>query len=344
MNKQWIVAGLVFLLAGCGLSDKEKQTVTELTKDMQTHCIGRHLIDLPQGFEKVHGGASIFIPKGLSKEEDENREGFEITIYSVSVTSEKFKKEMEARRLKLLESSYNPRLNALKETSAVGENATLFRILEIDDAYQSELHFLVNDVHVKVIQHSYANTFAAVEKDLLAFSKKIEIAKPANEPQSGFCLGPVVIKGDYVREYSKFFYRDKQRPDVTIGMDVDTYTKDESESLLDRVSGKDNLLSLFGVSYSVLRKGDTTMAGMKAQEWLMATDGAGEDGKGRQHKLIAENQRTEPSPLQPSLHLTLETGQQDPDGQRYPSSLSDKEVVALWDVILRSVRPRAGAI
>jgi hypothetical protein len=41
---------LVLPLTACGRSAKEEQVIQTFTENMQAHCIGRFLIDLPKGF------------------------------------------------------------------------------------------------------------------------------------------------------------------------------------------------------------------------------------------------------------------------------------------------------
>ena len=158
----------------------------------------------------------------------------------------------------------------------------------------------------------------------------------------GFCIGPIAVQGNYDLEQTDFAFRSKKRPDVIIVIDIDTYSSssEESDTLLQRVSGERSLLSIFDVRHKVLRKGNLTIAGMKAQEWLATF----ENGDHKDQQFALESYRPKPSPDHPELHMEMTTGQQDLDGVRHTSSLSDKEAMAVWDTMVKSIRLRPGAV
>jgi Tle cognate immunity protein 4 C-terminal domain len=163
--------------------------------------------------------------------------------------------------------------------------------------------------------------------------------------QPGYCVGPLVISGKYEREVVDFAFRSKQYPDMSIKLDMDTYGNPGPSTLLQRASDPKSLLKQLDVSYSTLRKGELKVGSMKAQEMLVSFKDKDEDGKPKlEHKLILETVRDKGFSTEPRMTIRLVTGQQDHEGIHHTSSLSDAEVVAVWDAIIKSIRLRPGAV
>jgi hypothetical protein len=326
---------LMILSAGCEI--KEKMLVATMNKNMQAICIGRHLLDLPTGFEQAVGSAGIFRPIGTN----DDGSTMDVAIRAFGIKRAEFMAAVQKRRAELTVAG-DDTTNIFQEMKTIGENATLFRVLRINDSYMSELHLLTGEQYITIATNSYHGHFPEAEARLVTFSANVELAQAPTDPQPGFCLGPIVIKGDYEDEYGSFMFRDKQRPDVVVSVVVDTYARDESVTLLQRVSGPDSLLKKVDARNVVLREGELKVAGMRAQEWLSWIM-LGENRDEKQFGFALETMRPTPSPVQPHIHINLDTGQPDRDGTAYANSLTDQEAVALWDAVVKTIRLRPAA-
>jgi hypothetical protein len=154
-------------------------------------------------------------------------------------------------------------------------------------------------------------------------------------------MGEVVINGNFTRESSQANYRSEKMADIIFGIENDTFSPDESTTLLQRVDGPDSLLRKFDVKPHVLRKGELQVASMKAQEWLswvMLGDG---EARQKNYGFALESMRPVPSPAQPHIHLDLDSAQPDEKGNQHANTLSDADAVALWDSVSRSIRSRS---
>ena len=172
---------MVILLAGCGLSDKEKVTVSELTQDMQTFCVGRHLIDVPKGFSSIIGGASTFVLAGVSIEV---ASPIEVSIKAEDISAQQFRSAVDKQRAEIAaDSNVLSKDSMLREFKSVGENVFLLRAYDSDlsrDSFRSELHLLIEGVHVVVAEKSYENEFLEAEKRIQAFSKNLVRVQPSS--------------------------------------------------------------------------------------------------------------------------------------------------------------------
>ncbi|WP_394780064.1 T6SS immunity protein Tli4 family protein [Undibacterium sp.] len=337
------VSLFLLTLSACDSESKEnplqeRPAMAAQSTDTKTYCIGRHLIDLPVDFE-LSGNNETFRPE---KSDVKTEEKIEASQLGNGVTVAEFKSQVAKRRIEIL-AQQHMYLNTpmLAHEESLNDHSVLLRSYESIDsdknAFRSELHVLVGDVHAVLTTVSYEASFAAAEQRLLAFSRRLEQVNPDVKTGSGFCFGSLLVKGQLDKEAAELSFHNKKHPDLVLNISVDTYAKNDKETLLQRVSGS-GLLGTFNVAHTVLRKGDITVAGMKAQEWLAWTE-LGDD-KHKQHAFSLETIRPVPSPDHPLLGIELETGQQGPNGDEQKASLSDKDAVAMWDGIVRTIRLR----
>ena len=78
-----IAAFMVTLLAACGPSKKEQQIIDSLTTDMEMHCVGRHLIELPKSFRALHDN-SVKLYYG----KDKDYKTVDVTVIQENVSQE----------------------------------------------------------------------------------------------------------------------------------------------------------------------------------------------------------------------------------------------------------------
>lgn len=324
---------LLWPLPCCRLGRAASLVATK-AQEMQTFCFGRHQMELPEDFELAMGASSIFTPPGLTSDDAK----VEVTIRASNATANAFKALVDKRQAKIVADA-DTHTDVLKELIAVSKDAIIFRIQRIKASYTSELHLLKGGIYLTASSKSYNNHYAQAETRLLAFAGHVEPATGANVAPTAFCLGPVLVKGQYVGEYARFRYRGKTYPDVAIELELDTYAPDESESLLQRVEGDTSLLGKFSAGHKVLRKGELTVAGMRAQEWLGAIR-QGEQGDRKQYGFAVETMRSTPSSTQPRMHLDFDSGQKGRDGAEYATTLTDQQAIELWDGVVKSIRSR----
>jgi hypothetical protein len=345
------VAALAMNLVACEPNEKERMKITELTTDMRTMCIGRHLVDVPKGFTPmaIPWASNTFMPTGVNPQQAADMSA---EVVATASTPEKFKNEIE----KILatnrqERLYQHKFPLLDYTEKLSENEVLIRLWGTESSKErgtrnTEIHKLSAGIHFVTKAKSYENDFANREKNLIEFTRNTSAYDATKSNQKGYCLGPLLIDGNYSSEnISSFAFRSIQYPDILLTFDMSTYSRDSEKTLLQRANDPQNLLSVFDVSYSTLRKGALQVAGMKAEEVLVKFSGKDREDKPHlEHKLMMETYRPTPSVTQPTIEARLTTGQQGLDGVLHTSSLTDAEVTATWDAVLKSIRLRPGAV
>jgi hypothetical protein len=332
-NVLWMM--MLAIVAGCTSEPGEEKLKPLAVVDKRTLCFGHTLIDLPAHFYLVDGSSGSFLPAGLPEDGDP----INVTMVATNASADAFAQHLAARKAAILAQA-GKNTDTLSGEKILSSTAHIFTINEIKQAYSSELHALVGSNLLIVRTDSYHNQFAAGEQRLTEFLANMKPGTAAVKGEGGYCMGDIVIHGKYTQESSQLHYRSTKLPDVSIGIENNTFAEDESTSLLRRVDGPDSLLRKFDVKNHVMRKGELQVASMKAQEWLSWVMLGDDDDKKKQFGFALETMRPTPSPARPRIHLELDSGQPDSQGVQHANSLSDADATALWDFVSRSIRSR----
>ena len=310
----------------------DAKMVTENQEPAMQHCVGRTFVELPSSF------AASLVTTGIFKVQAPGvlEEPIDVLVRD-SKKAPNFALETQKRKAELEDSSSST-VDILREVKVLENNATLFRVQRIDDAYVSEIFFLRGTSIVTARVHSFRKQFLAAEERLIRLASGIHVLDSDRNSASadGFCLGSVKIEGDFNLEKARFVFRNGRGAQFEV--DIDTYAPDDRVPLLARMSGPDSLLKVFDVSHTVHRAGERTAAGMRAQEWLGSVPTI-EDTDTKAFQFTLETMRPSPSKATPGLNLTFETAQPLEDGSKTKTSISKDEAIRLWDSVVASLRP-----
>lgn len=161
----------------------------------------------------------------------------------------------------------------------------------------------------------------------------------------GTCFGHLVIQGDQDGEWFHVAFRSRSMPDVALSVYMNSTLQEFDKGLLARDANGTREMRAAGIDDSAakaLRKGKTEIAGRPAEQVLYSIlQGESHDKKAL---LFTAETAASPSTLAaPNASISLYTGGQ-LNGEYVDSSLTDEAAMQLWDTILRSVRPRPGAL
>lgn len=294
-----------------------------------TTCIGRNIIELPNVFIKADVTTGTF---KVGPAIVENRP-FEVVVKSGNYTKRDFLEAVSAESSKFKVEAI-PDSNVLRGEQSLSDSATLLRIQEVDDAYRDELHFMLGHDIVIAKLDSFRNEYVAAEQKLIKFMSQFSLTKQLGV--GGFCLGSLSIDGDFSEEQGGYYWRDNAGN--TIDIEINSFEKDSTPSLLKRMSSPDSLLNLFHIGHTVLRSGERSVAGMRAQEWLGWTN-LGENGNEKTFKFVLETMRRNGGRDTPSIRITFDSAQRLPDATDTKTNMTDAEAMAVWDAMINSIRP-----
>ena len=326
------------LASGCAQKNDERLRMSISDSGRyENHCIGRYQFSLPAGFSLISGSVGEFHPRSMSREEP----AINFELVATGVGSESYRSRVQKRIAELREEKKGSGVDYLADMKALGDDLTQLRAGSVEKFYRSEIHALKGDAYVIASLESSDDQYEAAEARLRDFVAGIVITDTPGDTGDGFCIGPLTINGDFDREWYEFSYRNPSSPDVVISADVDTFSKDDPETLFDRLDGSSSLLSIVHLNRSVIRKREIQVGGMHAQEWLGAVKLP--EQKDRKYGFALETTRRTPSRMSPKIHVGFDSGEPGIDGVEHETSVSDKEAVTLWDRAVESIRPRKGA-
>ena len=302
--------------------------MNEKYDSFKKYCVGRSVLQLPNEF------SMLGITTGSFESVDSRHQAlaFEVVVDSALLKKESFLNHLLTRRYELKRRG-GEAIDVLRLEQKLSDSSTLFRVQQFKDTYKSELHFATNGSLVVVTVDSYGNTFLAAERGLVDFMSNFSPVE--NEQNNGFCLGPLVFKGNFSAEDGEYDWRDDTGN--TLKINISTFKTNSADTLLLRMAGPGSLLDLFHVGHTVLRAGERTVAGMRAQEWLGWTN-LGRGGDEKTFKFVSETMRPVGTRNKPLIAVTFDSAQKLENGTETKTNLSDKEAMALWDKILGSIR------
>jgi len=315
-----------------------------LISEMDVHCIGRYLIDLPREL-RVKGAISVS----------------DVQITSVEMALRQFNANVLLRgeRLKLTK-SYDEHPFFYKEGKGQSEHTRYFisrrhqgsdpgaRQIEAykwDRGYEIKLEIeavdftdpdQTNDSLVKEMTDiNDVPRKTGVILDLLSRVRGRPEEDIPSEP--GVCFFGGFIAGKAGETENVWgTYRILKNPDALFTINTDTNIKQDT-TLLQRSGSLRSALAHFRAK--TLRKGVVDLPNLPAEEWLMqARTMKGVPGQ----YLTLEANSSSGKPQAPLVILDLQTGLTGKNYENPPksSSLSDDEVVEVWDAVSRSLRVR----
>nr|WP_281416055.1 T6SS immunity protein Tli4 family protein [Collimonas antrihumi] len=326
------------------LTEQEKQTVTELTSNLKSQCVGRYMIDMPANVS-ITGSAKIqgvdFEAKAMTQEE---------YLYEVTAREAELKATRHQDGYQFLFANgpaWGPGTRYfihLKDTYS-GNISRIIEGYKWDKGYRIHLKIKASDVTTSTYKDDPTSQVIGnnvPQKTRLIFELLDTVRGRADDDvptEPGVCfLGGFWPgkAGDDEKINSQFVLDGNQ--DVAFDLQSNT-NGHEPNTLLQR--GNDiNAELKADPNGRTMRKGIVELQNMKAEEWLLA-------GTTDLHTLgnlfsLEANARAS-AEQEPYIWLTMHTASPNHLLQEYSlekASLNSSEALALWDVITRTLRPR----
>lgn len=344
--KHAVAALMLTLLAACDPSHKEEQMIDALITNMETHCIGRHLIDLPKSFKPIDNN-TVKLYYGKDKDYTDTL----VTVLSEGISKDIFelRVEYEAGNVaKELRDDY--KTSMLISNSKLGEDAYLLRMYRNDstEALKSLLYILRGNTALTLLRETFKGE--SVEANEVHLKKLASQIRPFTDPEKagrGFCIGHIVIDGDHDFEESfpELYFHSDQWKDVMWTMDVSSLGSGD-EGLLkrwkERQSGFEAMTG--GAASPVFHSGQITVGNMPGEELLAELKDYGKLGFSFGAESLTAKDR--PGFEKPSLSVDMDTGSANASNKEdaVDSSWSKDEALGVWNAVIKSIRLRPGAL
>lgn len=328
-----LIVLLICAICGLGCFDR-RESIVSTGGELKTfkYCVGRSFIEIPDSLKSSSLASGVFKEKGLGNQAP----AIDIDISTSEVSMANYLVQVRKREAEIRERE-GGNINMLRNVRKIKDNITIFRVQSIDDAYVSEAVALIEGGLVSVRLDSFRNQFDQAEQRIIDIIYRLRYPDyTAGGNMSGFCLGRLILAGDFDAEMGDYAFLSKNG--IHLSVNVDTYRPNEDIDLLSRVSGPKSLLSIFKVDHTVLRAREFNMAGVRAQEWLSWAI-LQDNSDVRTHTFELQTIRPMPSKAKPLISVTLRTAQAQGDGVYATTSTPDEEAIILWDRIVKSIQP-----
>jgi hypothetical protein len=323
--------------------------VNELTANLKTRCVGRYLVDMPEGmhvsgYAKIHG----------------------VDIETKAMSGDMYQREIAAREaeLKAAKSALGYQF-LYQDGEAWGKGTRYFvhlgspsdpsdttRVIEAykwDRGYRIKLKVTAWNYDHSVFKEEPSVKRMAIknnvrERTALVFGLLEKVRGRADDEiptEPGLCFygGFLSVKASSEEEVSTL-YTLNGHDDINFSFETRADLH-EATTLLQRADSPEIHEQLKAADGVLIRKGIVDLSGMKAEEWLIEGRRPG-DGRGNSFSLVINE--TTSSPSSPFLSMDLTTGGQVQIQDKYvkldQASLTTGEAVALWDAVSRTLRPR----
>jgi hypothetical protein len=298
------------------------------TATTATFCIGRFLIDVPEG-SSLSGG---------------NYKYDRIVLEPVKTsTIEEFEKVVAVRELKL-RSATNERTNQsmLLQSMAPQTGAKILASWNVEvstAAITIDGYRFINGIFFR-LEDTVGGTkqdlgMKSMQDALLRLRPRSDIDIPT-EP--GYCFaGGFIANPRWRHEEARVDIDIAGLPDAFVSVWIYPLASHKQDKpLLERMGGLTQALGNLATSVHVLRKGDRQIGPYKGQEHLAS---APNSGGMRGHAFVWETQGDGTLDT-PAIKIELTTGHQDKKGNPQKTALTDQQAIKLWDDILNSFRLR----
>lgn len=326
------------LHSAVGYNDIEKVKI--MTQKMMTVCVGRFSIDLPEGTEVR------FTPARIAGVDIVSLPGYTELQMQSDVS------ELEETLALQKNEQGRPSLEKKLITDAINFKATV-----IYHSRGKPVPIGMNGVDVPGTEEGIKVQAFGI-KDSVGYAFKARLASPRSEgnllkvvnqfealpadtvpAHPGFCVDQGIVRDPLTpanNESITMFATLKGHPDVAIRLYTAINRKRIYDSLLTRDAENSNKRD-YASHFTSLRKGARVINGMPGDEVL---DRVKEFNRTSGHGFMWEALGKMNDVLAPNVSLEIQTGKGRP-GEPVNSSLSDDEVLELWDRISSSLRIRA---
>lgn len=316
----------------CSATRKGTPSMSNTTSTTKTVCLGRYLFEVPESAE---------FSLGYARSDSSEVKAIE----PPSPTDAAFLAAIETKERDLRAATHRTDGTRLRQASLVNDGKHRVLVYREDER---EHRISVVEAHVRSETREWTVGHAISDEDIPAFQQ--EVARVANGlrarsdddiPQSpGACVrggllsvapteGEVISGGARVEQlsWSLSIRSETSKP------------YEESEQLLTRMAGAIDMAGGASSGIKVLRRREVHLDGRAGQEQITIFPADGVSSFDARLELYGDGTyRT------PTLKLWMEANRLAPPDPRDPRAfLSDDEALALWDALLKSIRPRPGA-
>ncbi|MBV8048880.1 MAG: hypothetical protein JO171_17155 [Paludibacterium sp.] len=293
----------------------------------QTYCFGRYLVDIPLDAE-LKGQGNLY-------------QGARITTEKIG--PQVLQARIDKKRDALKQGTYAASYYQFKREIKLENNGTI--LLGYDDPFNTPMYSIDSfkwerGMAFITSQGAYDDkTIDATVGRYSSYLRSLRYRAPRDIPtEPGFCINNGFIASDGKTsqvEKANLAFRVKNNQDVRIRIETEVRFR-PWPSLLERQK-KARLDERFPGLIKTIRSGELTVNGLTGEESL--TSFPSDDKTGDAHNFTWETLGEESNPLKPDIVLAITSGE-GVAGVTGPSSMDTRQIQALYETIVKSIRLR----
>jgi hypothetical protein len=340
-----LIAAVVAAIGLFGVGTASRGGILDKTVTIpatRTHCVGRFLVELPTVLEQTPG-SDVELIYGLDKDFRKIQVRAPVQVGQ----SVAFNKTIQLRVSELtgrahFESASKNMLALQKDLRPGAVLVRAYKSPHLLDSFQSELFAQFGPATGTFVTRVFGGGKPEEpESSLLKAVDRTAYMSTPDQAGRGACLGPLLIDAQQDGEVLTLSFRSKSLKDVLVNVNMNSLVEESDGGLLKRWDSKAGMLGALDFSSSTLRRGKVSIAGRPGEELLIK-------GKEQGHvvrQFSAEVLRPAAATFAaPAFSISMSMGGQVDSRDYVDATWSDKEAMAIWDAILKSVRLRPGAI
>ena len=309
-----------------------EHAMTELTKNMKTVCFGRYLVDIPAQAEFSIATATI--------------DDINIEYVGTSLSERIFLDRVKKREAELRSAKHNTEGTRLREATDIndGQQRLLVYREDPDDTSLTWVETAVRSGAEEWLVSFRAadDDVAEVKKIITGIASQVTARKMDQIPKTpGACIRSGLVTGNgYPTENFPASMKVKL-PAFTLGISSETSGPTEhGQRLWDRIDKANSLgKEFFNTSLNPLRRAEVVVDGRKGQEYVSTLQ-----DKEVEHFSAHAEVDGDGTPKLPSFEISMDISRPlKPDPSSKEKTLSNEEALAVWDAVLKTIRPRPGA-
>lgn len=332
LSAMLITSGVIFpYFANARPNTVQKDKVMSATQNEQwaTHCIGRFLVDLPLDAEII--GARYEYAFATVEQQPMDRDAFrkEVNALESRLTNEQHKSGTALLLQKMVPND---------DTRVFGYWGNEVRSSVVEISGYRWIDGIRYVIHKRASRDKLENAIAKMSETLAILR-----TRGSDTPSApGFCIKHAFFadSGRSDNESLNTRYRLKGHPDIVIDLATKINAGAPPESLLSRKPSVFSALGILGATLGGvqnLKEGDRPIRDYPGQEWLLK---APNDHGQSAHLFTWEAPGVHANAFRPQIRVDLQSGNFDGGLDPRPISMTDKQMLELWDKILNSLRLR----
>lgn len=313
---------------------KRDHTMTPFTKNTKSVCLGRYLIDIPIAGEFSLGDAEINDAK--------------IEYVGSSPSEGMFLDKVKHREAELRSAKHDTEGSRLRE--AVDINSGKQRIFVYREAADDvRLSWIETAIRAGTFEWRIRNDSSEkyvtdTKNHVASLATRLQTRNMADIPtHPGFCIANGLIAAGSHESENLTGGIHMESPDFSITIKSETSgPRERGYTLWDRVErAEKDVNEIYGIKLpiDVVRRAEVKVDGRKGQEYVTVTPDKGFEVFNAKAEIYGDA-----TPMKPTFKIEMDAAwRKKPGGDQKQGMLSKEEALALWDAVLKSIRPRPGA-